>query len=534
MFNVLISRRARVAIGWSIALWLVACCGGAGWAVAGDRGVAARKHDGPYNVLFLMTDELHYRALSAMGNRCISTPHMDRIGREGVRFQNATCVTPYCSPSRASIITGLYPHAHGILSNVGDGKRGQPALSPNAHANTETILHRLGYATEHRGKWHLSGTSDFAAGNTGDFACYEPWNYLGKTDEEYKKFLDTRLPASQFAGHPSPGKYLGRPVEMIPAMEKAYRAIQADRQGYWAYIAIVGRSVIPPALLPETRITDEALRLLKQHAHERFMITVSWSPPHDLWTIPEPYYSMVDRRKVELRGRRDPSDWCTAGFSQRLGNLAGDEGLREFVAVYYGMVKYIDDQVGRILGELDKLGLAQNTLVIFTTDHGDMVGAHGCIGKCTDGYSDDLVRIPLFMRLPGTIKAGTVVRQPVSQVDLMPTILDYVGQPPPEHIHGQSARPLIEGRGVPWRDYAFCQRANESRMLRTEQYKYVLVRGGKRAALYDLRRDPDENCNLAGKPEEADVVRQMHHRLLEVMANDGDPLRSKFLNQPSP
>ena len=117
---------------------------------------------------------------------------------------------------------------------------------------------------------------------------------------------------------------------MIPAMEKAYRAIQADRQGYWAYIAIVGRSVIPPALLPETRITDEALRLLKQHAHERFMITVSWSPPHDLWTIPEPYYSMVDRRKVELRGRRDPSDWCTAGFSQRLGNLAGDEGLRDF------------------------------------------------------------------------------------------------------------------------------------------------------------------------------------------------------------
>ena len=94
---------------------------------------------------------------------------------------------------------------HGILSNVGDGKRGQPALSPNAHANTETILHRLGYATEHRGKWHLSGTSDFAAGNTGDFACYEPWNYLGKTDKEYKKFLDTRLPASQFAGHPSPG-----------------------------------------------------------------------------------------------------------------------------------------------------------------------------------------------------------------------------------------------------------------------------------------------------------------------------------------
>ena len=189
--------------------------------------------------------------LSSTGNRCVATPNIDRIGREGVRFQNATCVTPYCSPSRASIITGLYPHAHRILMNVGDGKRGQLPLLQNAFPNTETILHRLGYATEHRGKWHLSGTTDFAAGNTGDFDCYEPWNYLGKTDEEYKRFLDERLPAGQFAGHPSPGKYLGRPVEMIPAMEKAYRAAQADPQGYWAYIAIIGRSVIPPELLPK-------------------------------------------------------------------------------------------------------------------------------------------------------------------------------------------------------------------------------------------------------------------------------------------
>ena len=274
---------------------------------------------------------------------------------------------------------------------------------------------------------------------------------MGKTDDEYQKFLDERLPAGRFAGHPSPGKYLGRPVEMIPAMEKTFRAAQSDPQGYWAYIAIIGRTVIPPELLPETRITDDALRLLEQHAHEPFMITVSWSPPHDLWVAPEPYYSLVDRRMIEIRGSRSVSDWCTAGFSKRLGDMAGEEGIREFEAVYYGMVKYIDDQVGRILNKLDELGLTQNTLVIFTTDHGDMVGAHGCIGKCTEGYSDDLLRIPLLMRLPGIIKPATVVRQPVSQVDLMPTILDYLGQSLPAHIHGQSARPLLEGRNVPWR-----------------------------------------------------------------------------------
>ena len=175
-------------------------------------------------------------------------------------------------------------------------------MSPNAFPNTETILHRLGYATEHRGKWHLATFSDFAAGNTGDFACYESRNYLGKTDEEYRKFLDERLPADQFAGIPAPGKYLDRPVEMIPAMEKAYSAILSRPPGVLAYVMIIGRSVIPPELLPETRITDDALRLLEQHAHERFMITVSWSPPHDVWVIPEPYYSMVDRRKIDIRG----------------------------------------------------------------------------------------------------------------------------------------------------------------------------------------------------------------------------------------
>ena len=273
---------------------------------------------------------------------------------------------------------------------------------------------------------------------------------------------------------------------MIPAIERAYSAILSHPQRAFAYVMIIGRSVIPPELLPETRITDDALRLLEQHAHERFMITVSWHPPHDVWVIPEPYYSMVDRRKIEIRGRRDVSDWCTAGGSKYFGDLAGEEGIREYEGVYYGMVKYIDDQVGRILGKLDELGLAENTLVIFTTDHGDMVGAHGCIGKSTAGYSDDLVRIPLLMRLPGAIKPGTVVRQPVSQVDFMPTILDYVGQAVPEHLHGQSVRPLIEGRDVPWRDYAFCQRANDSRMLRTARCKYVVTPqgGGSPSTIY--------------------------------------------------
>ncbi len=482
------------------------------------------KRQGGLNVLLLMTDEQHYRSLSSTGNPYVETPHMDRIGREGARFDNATCVTPYCSPSRASMITGLYPHTHGILTNVNLRRGGQQPLAQDAFPNTETILHRRGYAAGHRGKWHL--------GDKGDFDCYQSFAYAAKTNRGYREFLAKHLPASKFAGHPSPGQYLGRPVEMIPAVEKGYHAFHAIPNNRLAYISIIGRSLVPPRLLPETQITNQVLDLIDRHARRNFMITASWIPPHDLWVIPQPYYGLVDRKRVELPGSTDVPEWDRRGPSKRLGDIMGPEGIREYAAIYHGMVKYIDDQVGRILKKLDERGLADNTLVIFTSDHGDMVGAHGCIGKSITSFYDDLVRIPLSMRLPGRIKPGTLVKNPVSQIDLMPTILEYVGLPVPEGIHGGSMRPLVEGRDVDWREHAFCQRASAARMLRTDRYKYFYRPKPRMVALYDLKNDPHEDRNLATDTAHAKTVRQMHRRLLEVMADDGDPLHDRFAGDP--
>jgi arylsulfatase A-like enzyme len=160
------------------------------------------------------------------------------------------------------------------------------------------------------------------------------------------------------------------------------------------------------------------------------------------------------------------------------------------------------------------------------------VGAHGCIGKSITSFYDDLVRIPLLMRLPDRIRPNTVVKQPVSQVDFMPTVLDYVGLPLPEGIHGRSMRPLLEGRTVPWRDYAFCQRANVAKMLRTDRYKFLYSPKPRRVALYDLKNDPQEDRNLAADPAHAETVRAMHQRLLEVMHGDGDPTVERFAADP--
>jgi len=473
--------------------------------------LAKEARDRGLNVLILMTDEQHHRSLSCTGNPYIQTPNMDRIAREGATFTKATCVTPFCSPSRASMLTGVYPFRHKIFKNVTRRGGAQPPLQQEAFANTETILHGQGYACRHRGKWHL--------GDKGDFDCYDSFAYASEQARGYGRFLEEHLPATQFANHPSPGRYQGRPVEMIPETEKAYREFRSQPNNPLSYIATIGRSVIPPELLPETRITNQVLGLIDEHADAPFMITASWSPPHDLWVIPDPYYSMVDRDAIELPGSLDMPEWDLRGPSKRLGDLAGEKVVREFAAIYHGMVKYIDDQLGRVLRRLDERGLTERTLVLFTSDHGDMVGAHGCIGKSITSIYDDLLRIPLLMRLPGRIRPGTVVDRPVSQIDFMPTILDYLGHDIPNGIHGRSMRGLIEGRDVAWRDHAFCQRGEHIHMLRTDRYKFFHRPNSRLAALYDLKNDPNENHNLCADPSHTATIREMQKRLATVMAD---------------
>ncbi|MFQ6096180.1 MAG: sulfatase-like hydrolase/transferase [Armatimonadota bacterium] len=479
---------------------------------------AAPRDDG-VNVLFLMTDQQHHRALSAAGNRVIQTPNLDRLAREGVRFTNACCATPFCSPTRASLVTGLWPHRHGINSNV---QRGQKGLTPD-FTLTEGLLHDRGAVCHHRGKWHL--------GDTRVHPCY-----AGDVDPapNYLRYLDEHVPADQFPSKPNQARLWRRPVDMLPFMYEAHlrwnQMANTPRQD----LSIIGRLSSPPPHTMASWVADKVVELVEQNAGRRFMITCSISDPHAYWVAPDPYYSMYDRETVPLgeSGTGASLHHCPRHYQavmpHRLGMTIGDEGIREYVAVYYGMVSQVDWCFGKILDRLDALGLADNTLVVFTADHGDMQGGHGMVGKSLPACYEEIVRVPLIFRLPGVIPAGRVVRAHANSVDVMPTILDYARIPIPADIDGASLRPFIEGRGGGDRAFGFSERTGGGgkfiqRMIRTHEWKYVYNSKHWPCQLFHLATDPDEMVNRIDDPKCRGVLKRLHKRLAGWMEETSDP-----------
>ncbi|UCD28249.1 MAG: sulfatase-like hydrolase/transferase [Planctomycetota bacterium] len=477
------------------------------------------------NVLFLMTDQQHHMTLSATGNRTIETPNLDRLARQGAMFELATCPTPFCSPTRASLITGLWPHTHGVVQNYYHGRNN--GLKENDFPNTETMLNKRGYATRHRGKWHL--------GPKNDFSCYENTPYAG---HDYKKFLNQMLPAKKFADNPGNDKYVDLPVYMIPEVIKGQTCFHnryPDSQH--KRIAMIGRTAIPVDLLPEAHITNQVMELIQENAVRNWMITASWHPPHAMWVAPEPYYSMIERSKIKLPDNLNICpEWLQRGFAKQLGTCMGSEGIREYIGIYQAQVAMIDYYVGMVLNKLDELGLTERTLVIFTSDHGDMQGEHGMVGKSIPVFYEGVIRVPLLIRLPGKIKPGTVIGEPVSLVDLMPTILDYVGVPRPTGVQGASLRPLIEGRTKNWQKYSFSERRNLQGndvmlMIRGDRYKYVF-RENEKHELYDLLNDPHENENKFTDPASRKIILKLHNELKRWMKETRDPYLPKMPDIP--
>ena len=451
------------------------------------------------NILFITTDEHRFDALGCYGNSIVSTPNIDRIAAKGVLFERGYVQNPMCMPSRMAIMTGRYCSEIGCNINC----TGIPSYEQE---NTFIqVLSDNGYMTAAIGKMHMMP-------KWGPFG----FTYLdlieGKADAN-NQYIDY-LQAKGLNGlqHQAKG-------EAMPFGTHTNALAAAD-----TIDAFVGRRAVQWL---EDRTTDSS--------DERpFFLWVSFSNPHFPFDPPEPYDSMYDPDEVPLPvwkdGEMDNKPTQMQLQKERGYDKVTEDLLRKIVANYYGNITLVDDQVGEILNVLVSKGLTANTLIAFTSDHGDHLGDHKLLHKSGVTFYDISVRVPYLVSYPPLFPRGVVCENLVETIDLPATFLDVAGISKPVSMQGRSLVGLAEGSIKDWREDAFSEidlrinprmhgpNAPNSRdyvaMICTREWKYVHFPNLGIGELYDLVNDPHELDNLFYNPEFADRVEEMRLRLL--------------------
>jgi len=451
----------------------------------------------PLNLLFIITDQQRWDAMSCAGNEILQTPNLDKLAREGARFTNFYSACPVCVPARTAILTG-----HSIESNhVVDNKDADKTDAP-PFPSFDQILLRSGYHGEYHGKYH----SPYALA----LEYTQPVSWLnGKKapakskaltseSEAFRAYLEKNVPARPL-----------RPGELLQA-NGIYTSIELDERfgkpdaAKGSQAESYGRLEVPAEHSHAAYTAKEGIAALDRLKGGPFTLTISIDPPHPPMIVSEPYYSMYPPQGIpapasisDPRTNSPYADRPGEGVLYRQPQLS-----KQMTSIYYGMVREVDDWIGKILQRVDDLGLADNTLIIFTSDHGEMLGDHGMHGKFV--FYEGSVHVPLLMRLPGAIKPGTVIKAPASHIDLFPTILDYCGKTGNES-EGRSLRTLIDGID-PGTNRVAVSEWPASRipgfMICDGRWKLLYGRAANAPsldALYDLQTDPQELNNLIGK-----------------------------------
>ncbi len=475
--------------------------------------------------IILITSDQQRADCNGFENPEVMTPHLDQLARDGTRF--SACMTPnlVCQPSRASILTGLLPLTHGVWDN---GVDLDPRVGEAGFAGT---LARAGYRSAFIGKAHFATKTTFAPTGTPECsrsqAKYGPrWfgPYMGF--EHVELCVLGHLHRTRPLDRPPMGHY-ERWLIARGENEEGLKSWAAEtRPGTGA--AQTWSSALPVAWHSSSWVGDRAIDLLARHDRKKpLALWVSFPDPHHPFDCPEPWSLMYDPKSLTLpRHRKKDLErrpwWHKASLESKPqltdpvmlkfraeGSRVPDQTdaqLAEMTANYFGMISLIDHNVGRILAALDDLGYAENTLVVYTTDHGDMLGNHGLYLKGPTPY-EDLMRVTLIARGPGVVK-GKVVGEPVSTLDLPATFYDYAGASAPHELQGRSLARLIAGKSET-RDTAYsewhvhpsrCGVALNLRTVRTRTHKctFELVSGA--GELYDLKNDPKEMNNLFDDP----------------------------------
>ena len=464
------------------------------------------------NVLWICTDQQRYDTVACMGNPHIRTPNLDRLAAEGVAFRHAFSQSPVCTPSRACFLTGRYPRTTRTRQNGQD--------IPADELPVTAMLADAGYDCGLAGKLHLSA----AQGRT------EP-----RIRDGYRVF--------HWSHHPAPDWPDNAYTHWLEAKGTRWDDLYPPRgeRGH----AFAG---VPAELHQTTWCAEKAIEFMDQRRDGPWLFSINCFDPHHPFDPPQEYLDRYDPdalpdpkyRPGELDGKpcfqQIDHDGAYGGRGMGFDKLSPRQ-RREVVAAYYAMVELIDDQVGRLMRHLDDTGQRQNTILIFHSDHGEMLGDHGIFLKGPHTY-DCAIRVPLIISWPARFRQGLVSDALVELADLVPTLLDGIAMPVPDRVQGRSFLPICTGQADPHhhRDSVYCEYYNAMpfhnwhdprpyvTMVRTRTHKLAVTHGVEPGELYDLEADPDEFTNLWHSPAHKDVKLDLLRRCLDAAALTVDPL----------
>jgi uncharacterized sulfatase len=448
---------------------------------AGASDAAPAQASKPLNVLFLVSDDLN-TDMGHYGHPLVKTPHLDRLAARGVRFDRAYCQYPLCNPSRASFLTGRRPDTTGVLENATHFRKNLPDV-----ATLPQVFSRRGYFAARVGKlYHYGVPSQIGTPGLDDPPSWQvAVNPRGKEKDEEDRCV----------------YYTGNQKSMGGSLTW-YVSEGSDEEQ------------------TDGKVASEAIRLLEENKDKPFFLAVGFYRPHVPCVAHQKWFDLYPLDRVQLP--KEPAEHLknipAAAPNVKPHNYGVEEDkLRQMIRAYYASVSYLDSQVGRVLGALDRLGLAGNTAVVFFGDHGWALGEHGQWQKMS--LFERSARVPLIIAAPGAKGNGRPCGRTVELVDLYPTLAELAGVPAPPGYEGTSLKPLLENPQAPWAEPAYTQVRRGAnlmgRSVRTERYRYTEWDEGKAGAeLYDYDADPREFNNLAPDPRHAGVVAEMK-RLLQ-------------------
>lgn len=445
------------------------------------------------NVLLVLCDDIRWNALSCMGHPHLQTPHIDALADEGMLFENSFCTTSLCSPSRASILSGLYAHTHGVTNNFTE--------YPDDMGTFPLQLQAAGYETAYLGKYHM-----------------------GESNDEPRPGFD------YFVTHKGQGKYFDTEFNFNGKERKVV-------EGYYT-----------------TVVTDMAEKWINARSGDKpWMLMLGHKAPHSFY-FPEPKYENAfddvevnyPHSSFELDGK---PEWIKKRLTTWHGiygpifdwrkdfpdtSAAGVMDFQNMVRAYWGTILSVDDSMGRLVSLLRQRGELDNTVVIFMGDNGLLEGEHGMVDKRT--MHEASIRIPIVIRYPGLAGGKSKrVKEQVLTVDIAPTICELAGAEPLEKIHGASMVNMLNGQGEDWRKAWFYHYNYEKqfpytpnvRGIRTDRWKLIRYPHGDgspdrhMAELYDMKTDPDESNNLISNPDQQQRIEDLSKQLVELMAATG-------------